>query len=360
MIVLLAILGLGLLIVVHEAGHFFMARWCGMKVERFSIGFGPAILKWRSKETQFQVSPILFGGYVQITGMNPHEEYDPDDARVYPNRPTWQRFLAILAGPAMNYVCAVVIILIVFATAGIESGTSWYRVGGTEAGKPAAAADLKAGDRIIAVDGQTILLRVDGKVTSDLQDHVQKAKGERPTVLRVLRDGQELDVPVTAVWNPDAPTGEKDVKGAYVLGIALQEHAERVDVGLGGAAYHAAKYPWVLSGRILEGLYLVATRKVDGELGGPVMITQAIYTQFKEGWITGLEMLALLNVYLGLFNLLPLPALDGGRLAFLGYELATRRRPNPRVEAAVHLVGFAVLFTILILVTFRDIKRLFT
>ena len=90
------------------------------------------------------------------------------------------------------------------------------------------------------------------------------------------------------------------------------------------------------------------------------MITQAIYTQFKEGWITGLEMLALLNVYLGLFNLLPLPALDGGRLAFLGYELATRRRPNPRVEAAVHLVGFAVLFTILILVTFRDIKRLFT
>src|SRR6186997_3335941 len=111
MYVALAILGLGILVVVHEAGHYFVARWSNMRVERFSIGFGPAVLKWRSGETQFQLAPIPFGGFVQITGMNPHEEFDEKDPRVYPNRPAFLRFLTILAGPAMNYVVAVLVVL---------------------------------------------------------------------------------------------------------------------------------------------------------------------------------------------------------------------------------------------------------
>src|SRR5690606_13090459 len=109
--ILLAILALGVLVVVHEAGHYFVARWSRMRVERFSIGFGPPILKWRHGETQFQVAPVPFGGFVQITGMNPHEEFDEKDPHVYPNRPAVLRFLTILAGPAMNYVAAVVVVL---------------------------------------------------------------------------------------------------------------------------------------------------------------------------------------------------------------------------------------------------------
>ncbi|MCP4448506.1 MAG: site-2 protease family protein, partial [Myxococcales bacterium] len=103
-----AILAIGLLIVVHEAGHYFVARWCNMKVDRFSIGFGPPILSWRRGETDFTLGPIPFGGFVQINGMTGLDEVDPDDERQYPNRPVWQRFAAIFAGPAMNYLTAIV------------------------------------------------------------------------------------------------------------------------------------------------------------------------------------------------------------------------------------------------------------
>src|SRR5947199_2039878 len=108
----LAFAALGFLIVVHEGGHYFVARWCGMRIERFSIGFGPGILKRRSPKTGtvFQIAPIPFGGFVEIRGMNIAEDVDPEDTYAYPNRPAWQRFLTILAGPATNYISAVFVI----------------------------------------------------------------------------------------------------------------------------------------------------------------------------------------------------------------------------------------------------------
>src|SRR6266571_6472806 len=102
MIWVLSVLALGVLIIVHEGGHYLVAKWSGMRVERFSLGFGPAILKWKWKGTQFQLAPIFLGGFVQIVGMNPHEEYDEKDPSVYPNRPTILRFLTIFAGPFTN------------------------------------------------------------------------------------------------------------------------------------------------------------------------------------------------------------------------------------------------------------------
>lgn len=357
---LLAILALGVLIIVHEAGHYFVARWSGMRVERFSLGFGPAILSWRSKETQFQFAPILLGGFVQITGMNPHEEYDENDPRVYPNRPTYQRFLTIFAGPAMNYVLAMFMIFAVFLAAGIEGSTSWWKVGKVIDGKPAAG-HLQAGDTVLQIDGKEVYAYYDSKPHTDFQGAIQKAQADqpadhtqaRPVTLRVKRGAEEIDVVITPAWN-----GKAGDEGGYELGIQLT--ATKEQVGVGTAAYHAVRYPVVMSANILDGLWKVITRKVPGEVGGPVYITTAIKQHIDFGWVRAFEVLAMLNVYLGLFNLLPLPALDGGRLVFLGYELATRRRPNPKVEAAVHMVGFAVLFVLMILVTFKDIKRLFT
>ena len=108
----LAILALGFLIVVHEAGHYVVARWCKMRVERFSVGFGPGILKHKGKHgTVFQLAPLPFGGFVEIRGMNIAEEVDPEDLQAYPNRPAWQRFLTILAGPATNYIFAAVVMM---------------------------------------------------------------------------------------------------------------------------------------------------------------------------------------------------------------------------------------------------------
>ena len=344
MTLFLAILALGLLIIGHEGGHYLVARAFGMRVERFSIGFGPALVKWRRGETQFQLSVFPLGGFVQIVGMNPHEEFDQDDPRSYPNRPAWQRFLTIFAGPASNYVAAIVLIFAVFMGSGIETGRA--EVASVIAGEPAAGR-LQAGDVIVAVNGRAV-------TDEQFKGEIQKAQGV-PTVIRVLRGGQIVDVTVTPVLKKAADAGERD---EFRIGIGLAH--ERAHVGVAAGAYHALRYPWVKSKEILVGLYKVIRREVPGDVTGPIGITMAIREQVELGWVRAFEVLALLNVYLGLFNLLPLPALDGGRLVFLGYELAFRRRPNPKVEAGVHMVGFVMLFVLMILVMFKDIKRLFT
>src|SRR3954471_4544646 len=119
----IAIVGLGLLIVLHEGGHFLVARLCGMRVERFSIGFGPPVIGFTKWGTEFQIAPIPLGGFVQITGLNPNEEFDKDDPFVYPNRPRWQRLLTVLAGPAANYLTAIVIAFVVLMGWGMSPKT---------------------------------------------------------------------------------------------------------------------------------------------------------------------------------------------------------------------------------------------
>ena len=135
MSILVAIIGLSLLIVLHEGGHFLVARLCGMRVERFSIGFGPTLIGFKRGDTTFQIAPIPLGGFVQITGLNPNEDFDRNDPNVYPNRPRWMRLATILAGPAANYVAASVITLIMLLGWGMPSKTQ--RIIEPVAGKPA-------------------------------------------------------------------------------------------------------------------------------------------------------------------------------------------------------------------------------
>src|SRR5262249_20088661 len=146
----------------------------------------------------------------------------------------------------------------------------------------------------------------------------------------------------------------------WLIGVSLAPEMERQAIGLGRAFIESWRYPVIKSQQILGGLWDVVTGKVAAEAVGPVGMTTIIGEQIRAGWITTFEFLAMLNVYLSLINLLPLPALDGGRLVFLTYELTTRRRPNPKVEAAVHMAGFVVLLILMVLVTFKDIKNLFS
>jgi regulator of sigma E protease len=361
-----AILAIGLLIVVHEAGHYFVARWCGMRVERFSIGFGPAITGWRSKRsgTFFQIAPIPFGGFVEIKGMNIAEEVDPDDHAAYPNRPAWQRFVTIFAGPATNYVTAIVLALILYGAVGIRSTERWFGVAGLKDGYDAAKV-LAPGDRILAVDGkkvwlyspegETVLLSAAVNAKQPVVDkNHYPADGAPglPVRLTVEHDGQERDVTITPKFIND------DKTHTYLLGIELQEQYDHVRVGPIGVVTAAVSYPVDKTKEIAVGLYYFATGKVKGEVKGPVGMTSMIQQAFSAGWETAFELMMMLNVYLGLFNLLPLPALDGGRLAFLGYEMATRRRANPRVEATIHMVGILILAVIMVLVTFKDCVQL--
>jgi len=340
-----AILAIGVLIIVHEAGHYVVARLCGMRVERFSLGFGPAIVGWRSKKTGtlFQIGPIPFGGFVEIRGMNLAEDVDPTDHSAYPNRPAWQRFLTIFAGPATNYVFAVVLAFGLFTFAGIQGERYW----GVDQLLPNAAATgvLEPGDRILSIDGKPL------RHQDNLPAAVNATQG-REVVVTIRRDGRVMDVKVAAKPDKD---GDKQV---YRFGFVPQIQVDRVKVGVVRSAKEALIFPVEQTKMIAIGLYEWISGKVEGEVLGPVGITKTIKTSLEQGWVTMIGMLMVLNVYLGLFNLFPLPALDGGRLVFLAYEMATRRRANPKIETPVHTIGILILMVVMVLVTLKDCAKL--
>jgi regulator of sigma E protease len=359
-----AILGLGLLIVVHEAGHFVVARLCGMRVERFSIGFGPGILRWRSKAgTLFQVAPIPFGGFVEIKGMAIAEDVEPDDRAAYPNRPVWQRIATIFAGPGTNWLTAIVLGLALFTCAGIPEATSYYAVDSVNK-EFDASGKLLPGDRLLAINGTPIFLEgPDGKRTELCT--VTAKLGDRPARITILRGGKEMVVDVVPKLDtfenakPD-PTMPKECQGPrYRLGIdGYREQRDRVDVGVVEAAGHAFTWPARIAREHVTGLVKVIRGEAEGELVGPVGITTGIKRQIQAGWVSAISVLIFLNVLLAIMNLLPLPGLDGGRLAFLGYELVTRRRANAKVETTVHMVGIFFLMIVLVMVTFKECRAL--
>ena len=335
--ILLAIVGLGLLIVLHEGGHFLVARLCGMRVERFSIGFGPTLLGFKRGGTTFQIAPIPLGGFVQITGLNPSEEFDHSDPYVYPNRPRWMRLMTILAGPAANYATAVVLMFIVLLTFGMPSKTQ--KIIEPVPGKPAAAAGLAAGDVLVEANGHPV------SADAPIGEIIRAGQGA-PVTVKVQRKGQPLSFTVTP---------ERQSSGAYQIGIQIGPVDERTPVAFPSAVKEAIVYPYYTSIGILGGLYDMIRGRVHADLSGPIGITKQIAKAADRGAVDFLGMIIMLSVYLGLFNLLPLPALDGGRALFLAVESALRRKVNPRIEATVHTVGFVLLLGVLIIVSFKDI-----
>lgn len=340
MSIVVAIVGLGLLIVLHEGGHFLVARLCGMKVERFSIGFGPTLIGFKRGDTTFQIAPIPLGGFVQITGLNPNEEFDKNDPFVYPNRPRWQRLLTILAGPAANYFTAFVLMFVVLMAYGMPSKTQ--KIVEPVPGKPAELAGLKANDVLVSANSQPV------SADSPISDVIRQGAGS-PVEIKVLRGGQ----PMTFVVTP-----ERQSPGVYQVGIKIGAIDERTPVSGGAALKEAVVAPYYMSAVILGGIYDMIRGRVKADLEGPIGITQKIAKAADQGAVEFLGMIIMLSVYLGLFNLLPLPALDGGRALFLAIEGITRKRVNPRIEAAVHTAGFVLLLGVLLVVSFKDFKHL--
>ena len=340
--VALAILALGVLIIVHEWGHYIVAKWCNMRVDRFAIGFGPALFSKVSGETTFQVGAIPLGGYVQIAGLNPDDEaIAADDPRSYPNRPAWQRFLTIAAGPVVNYVFAVVVFFLINFFAGVP-GTMVQKL---IPGQPAEASGLLAGDVITRINGRPV----------GMIDEVRPmiaGSGGQPLEIQVRR-GTELK---TVVVKPAAN------QGGYSIGIQMNVSPDRERLGLGAAAKLAAIEPWRLTVAQVTALTNMITGRHKAKMDDFVSIigiTQMIAQQLGQRFVEGLELAAKISALLGFFNLLPLPALDGGRLVFLSIEVVTRRRVNHRIEQIVHMVGMVILLGLMLLLVAKALIRLF-
>ena len=340
MSIVVAILGLAILIILHEAGHMLAARLCGMRVERFSIGFGNALVSMKRGDTIYQIAPIPLGGFVQITGMNPHEEFDHSDPYVYPNRPRWMRFLVLVAGPAANYLTAMVIGFFVLLAYGQYTGTT--TVDEVVAGSAAQAVGLQPGDLVTGVAGKPVTKPAD--VTT-----VVRGSAGAPIDFKITRNGAPVDLQI-------AP--RKDASGGiYMIGVRFGQARARgpfLD-----AVKEAVVMPIALSAVLLKNIWDLITRKIEGGLTGPLGIAKEMAGAAKQGLLKFLEILILISVALGVFNLLPLPGLDGGRIFFVGINSIRRRDMNPAIETKIHMVGIMVLLMLLVVVTFNDIKGIF-
>jgi regulator of sigma E protease len=346
---LLAILALSVLIIIHEFGHYACARIGGMHVDRFSVlGIGPVILRlFTWKGTEFVISAIPFGAYVHIVGMEP-EEYaldekgelpkPPPGTRNFRDSPLWARLLAIAGGPLFNYAAAILIAVGVFTTVGVQTPVA-TTVASMTVDSPALAAGIEPGDEILAIDGESMLGDGGAKTIE-----ATKQKLGQEIEIEVRRGEEELVCNVTL--NPEPPA----------LNAQLAPRVEWTRINPAEATWLGIQWPFVKTKEQLTGLWSLITGKIEAKVGGPVAIAKAIKVSADRGWVDFIMFSALISTLLGMFNLLPLPALDGGRLVFLIYEMITRRPPNKLLEERVHTVGMIALLALIAWATFNDVK----
>lgn len=346
---------LGPLVFVHEYGHYIVGRWCGVKADTFSMGFGHRILGWRDKRgTQWKIGWLPLGGYVQFAGdrdavsqADPNWESLPaaERAHSFPAQPVWKRSAIVAAGPLTNFLFAI-LILAGFAWLGGQPVTPPV-AGAIEAGSAAAAADLRVGDRIISVDGRAIT------VFGDLPMAIAHRPGEALDI-RLIRGGQEHLVRMTPrLVREKDPFG--NVYERAIIGIGPPP-MQLQPVPLWEAPLVGCVQTWQIvrqTGEVLA-QFLSGRRSVK-DMSGPLKIAQISGEAATLGLSALVFFIALISINLGFINLLPLPMLDGGHLLFFAYE-AVRRRPVPvQAQLWAYRFGFVALVGLMLVVTFNDL-----
>lgn len=338
------ILVFGLLIFIHELGHFLAARAAGVRVHEFALGFGPVLVAWRRGPTRYSVRALPLGGFVRMAGMHPGEE---DLAEVPPrqrflNQALGWRTAIIAAGPAMNLVLALVLFAALFGLVGVPE--SRLVVAAVEPGYPAEAAGFRPGDRLLAVDGRPL------EHWQQLVAVVRQHPG-RPLRFQVERDGRTLELVVVPRPLPEDPR---------VGVIGIRPVSEVVRRPPGAALREAATWTARVALGFAEGLARLLRGEGGTELIGPVGIGEQLGQAARAGVAQLLFLAAVLSANLALINLLPIPALDGSRLMFLALEAVRGRPVDPEKEHVIHLIGFALLILLGLVITYRDILRLAT
>lgn len=349
------LLVIGPLVFVHEMGHFLVARACGVRVDKFSIGFGREIFGWTDKkETRWKIGWLPLGGYVQFAGdMNAASQPDPsvadlpeeEKSKLFQFRPVWQRFAIVAAGPLINFLLAIVIYMGVFAAYG-QPQTPPVVTALVE-GSAAERAGFELGDRVVSVDGREI----------DRFEQLAETviiRPEQPMEIVVLRDGGQVTLNAT----PEAQI-ERDRFGNEArigrLGL-MAEGSELVRLS-------ALEIPGAAVGRTVDvvemmvvtiGQIVTGRRSVE-ELGGPLRIAQISGQQASLGILTFLLFLAVISINLGFINLLPIPMLDGGHLLLYSAEAVRRKPIEPATQEWAFRMGLAVLLCFMLMVTVIDL-----
>ena len=395
--ILLAILGLSVLVITHELGHYLMGKWLGFTITEFSVGLGPKIFGIKGKETEFTLRALPIGGSCRFYGEDgndekdkenpeaPEEEEEPKeepkerDPRLFSSKPAWKRFLVVLAGPLMNILTCVLLCFVMLMGSGVlkeQSDNELLIVDSVVENGPAEKAGMQAGDILLSMDG--IALTDASKLDEALKN--ASMEGATVTVLRdatvettETKDGQLTVTAYTFSGGTvktltlgnllDQTTGNKRLQITF-LHIPYEQLTEKYTVWK--AAYMAFPETWEMGKLVYQSLGMLITGQAScGDVTGIVGTVDYVSDAMAEtqsasdAWDLFIWFMALIAVNLGIINLLPLPALDGGRLVFIVIEMIRKKPVPPEKEGMVHLIGMIVLLLLMLALTISDIIRCF-
>ena len=336
-------------IFIHEFGHFVVAKWLGLRVDRFSIGFGPALWKKTIGDVEYRISAIPFGGYVALPQLDPEgtkalEGGDGEDASLLKEATPLARIAVAFAGPFGNIVLAVVLAFVLAAVPGARFGEIPAEIGEVPPDGPAAKGGLLPGDRVTAVNGHAV------RTWTEMQTEVQIA-GDRAAEFVVMRGGTNVTLSITA--RRDAASG-----ACYILALSTTN-------GVKAAAWMPERNPlkqlaWD-AGQIVRVLKALVTPKeakaAAQALGGPVMIAEGLYNQVRRNGWDALGFLRFLDVNLAILNLLPIPVLDGGLILFALFELLLRRKPPKKLTDGLSMAFMWLFLALMLTLVWRDVTR---
>jgi len=335
--VLAAIFVFGLLIFVHELGHFVFAKLTGMRVDEFAIGFGPKIIGYQYGETFYSLRIFPLGGYNKIAGMDLEED---DDERAFGRKPLWARALMIFGGALMNFILPVILFAMIFSIRGFDVPTDESIIGQVITGRPAAQAGLQAGDRITAIDEQPV------NTWAEMVRTINSNPGHQ-LVLLVQRNSETFKTIVTPELDPNLQRG--------LIGVGpLLLHTEPTLLASVGYAFTQTA---LILKEMVMGIAHMITGTASFDVAGPLGVAQMAGQAAQIGIMRLLELTAIVSLNLGLINLLPLPALDGGHIVILILEGIRKKPISKSAIYTIQMIGFALILALVVTSTYKDILR---
>lgn len=349
--IIYGIIALSLLILVHELGHFLVARLANVKILAFSLGFGKKLITFKKGETEYALSLVPLGGYVKLLGESVEDEIAEEDIpRSYIHKPAWVKILIAFTGPLFNIIFAFVLFYVVLVSGYSVLST---KVGTVEKGLPAYEAGIRTGDVMVSVDGKPL------HEFGDLMDFMSVAK-DGPLKFVIKRDDSLLNVTIT----PKEIESKNLFGEAFkrkVIGVSASNELVTKRENPGDALSKAVYQTYNLSKITIVGIVKLIQGTISPKnIGGPILILQAAGKQAKEGASNLIYFIGLISINLGVVNLLPIPILDGGHIMFHIIELVTRRRLSTKFIDVAQKVGMAVLILIMVFAFYNDLDRIFS
>lgn len=333
--ILAAIVLFGVLITVHELGHFLAAKGTGMLVTEFSIGFGPKLFQKKVGETLYSLRLCPLGGYNRIAGMEPGEAVTP---RGFNGRPLWARMLVILAGPFMNFLLPFLLFFGIFAVSGLTLPVNKPVVGSLMEGYPGAAAGLQAGDRLVSINGRKL------EKWNDINSLVQE-NGPKPGKVVIRRDGREMTLTLQPRFDGESKR--------FLIGV--RPPLEHRQLSLWESLKTAGLAVGKTTVAMVDGLRKMITGKVRADIAGPIGVAHMAGDVAAQGAVPYLEFMAFLSLNLAVLNLVPIPALDGGQFLVLVVEGLLGHALAPKAKEIIQMIGVACIVALTIFATMHDL-----